>query len=103
MRYVKPGLYVPCGKESRKKRLERTQKGIEILLVGNCRLHYTGRQGNRNASEHMDWEVHSEAFNKTESKRFDSRLRVYRRWLSIPRRARLMARAVAKLFLQRNS
>ena len=39
----------------------------------------------------MDWEVHSEAFNKTESKRFDSRLRVYRWRLSIPRRGRIMA------------
>jgi hypothetical protein len=48
-----PGLYVSVGKVSRKKHLEKTQKGIEILLVGNCRLEYTRGRENRNASEHI--------------------------------------------------
>jgi hypothetical protein len=91
MRCDERGLYVSVGKVSRKKHLPKQQTGIEILLVGNCGLEYTRRRDNGNASELMDWEVHSEAFNKTESKRFDSRLRVYRQRLSIPRRSRIMA------------
>src|SRR5215216_4337086 len=34
------------------KTLAYAQTGIEILLVGNFRLHYTRRRENRNASEH---------------------------------------------------
>src|SRR6266705_1234757 len=64
----KSGLYVPCGKVSRKKHLERTQKGIEILLVGGCKLHYTRRRENRNASEHLDWSSTLRRVHKYESR-----------------------------------
>jgi hypothetical protein len=40
-RCARPALYVSVGKVSRKKRLQENALGVEILLVGKCRLHYT--------------------------------------------------------------
>ena len=35
----------------------RLANGSEFLLVGNCKLHYRRREGNRNAPEHDDRQI----------------------------------------------